>query len=223
GNIKYSKKEKTLVELEMEMLGLKWKGISFKKLAANGFLNADSTGINDSQLVISADDSLSFSAQMESNNATDEFLIKSKFSKLQFQLLEPFVAEYANNLHGNSSGEVTIGSKKSKMSLNGEVRFNDFGLKIIPLETKLTIPRNKIQINENKFLFNDFVVIDSLGRPLTVNGLIDYKTTDDINVDLNVKADKIQLMNTKESKNAPLFGKIIVNSGLQIGGSIFSP
>ena len=223
GNVKYSQKEKTLVEMEMEMLGLKWKGISFKKLAVNGFLNSDSTGINDSQLVISADDSLSFSAQMESNNARDEFQIKSKFNKLQFQLLEPFIAEYANNLHGNSSGEITIGSKNSKMSLNGEVRFNDFGLNIIPLETKLSIPRNKIQINENKFLFNDFVVIDSLGRPLTVNGSIDYKTTDDITVDLNVKADKIQLMNTKETKDAALFGKIIVNSGLHIGGSIFSP
>ncbi len=223
GNIKYSKNEKSSVELEMEMLDMKWNDITFKKLTASGFLKSDSTGINDSELIISADDSLSFSAQMESNSINDEFLIKSKFNKLQFQLVEPFIAEYANNLHGSSSGEVTIGSKNSKMSLNGEVRFNDLGLKIIPLETKLSIPDNKILINENKFLFNDFVVIDSLGRPLTVNGLIDYKTTDDINVDLKVKADKIQLMNTKESKDAPLFGKIVVNSGLTISGSIYSP
>jgi hypothetical protein len=223
GNIKYSQKQNTSVKLELEMVDLKWSGISFKRLTANGFLKADSTGINDSELLITADDSLSFSAQMESNNKTDEFLIKSKFNKLQFQLFESFIDEYANRLHGNSSGEITIESKKSKMSLNGEVRFNDLGLNIIPLETKLSIPGNKIQISENKFLFNDFVVIDSLGRPLTVNGSIDYKTTDDITVDLKVKADKIQLMNTKESNDAPLFGKIVVNSGLTIGGSIFSP
>ncbi len=223
GNIKYSKNEKSSVELDLEMRDLKWSGISFKKLTANGFLKSDSTGINDSELIISADDSLSFSAQMESNTINDEFLIKSKFNKLQFQLVEPFIAEYANNLHGTSSGEITIGSKNSKMSLNGEVRFHDFGLKIIPLETKLSIPDNKIQISENKFLFNDFVVIDSLGQPLTVNGNINYKTTDDIQLDLNVKANKIQLMNTKVSKNAPLYGKIIVNSGLTIGGSIYSP
>ncbi|MBK6284782.1 MAG: hypothetical protein IPF54_21045 [Draconibacterium sp.] len=151
GNIKYSKNEKSSVELELEMLDTKWNDITFKKLTASGFLKSDSTGINDGELIISADDSLSFSAQMESNSINDEFLIKSKFNKLQFQLVEPFIAEYANNLHGSSSGEVTIGSKNSKMSLNGEVRFNDLGLKIIPLETKLSIPNNKIIINENKF------------------------------------------------------------------------
>ena len=223
GNIKYSKKEFNALELDLEMLDMKWSGIQFKKLAASGYLHSDSTGIPDSDFLVTADDSLSLSVQIESNSKTNETHVKSKFNNLYFQLFEPFINQYAKGLHGISSGEIELVNKNGKNTLNGEIDFKKFGLEIIPLHAKLSIPDNKINISDNQFLFKNFTVIDSLNRPLTVNGNILYVNNNDIKVDLKLNANKIQLMNTPESSKAPLFGSLQVNSALNIYGSIFSP
>lgn len=222
-NVIYTKTEHHNVELNMQIRQLKWEDVEFDLLKVYGSLTADSTGILNSDLFLSADDSLSLQVGMTSNNAENEFQIKSNFSKLSFQLFEPFISEFANNLHGTSAGNLVVNSKNGKMTLNGEIGFNNFGLKVIPLEAWLTIPDNKIEISENKFLFNNFTVIDSLNRPLTVNGNIVLENNDNIWADLMVKTDKILLMNTSESDNAVFFGSVMVNSALSIKGSVFSP
>lgn len=222
-NIKYSSKVNDKLELALEMHQMKWDSINFDLLTANGHLIADSAGIIDSKLTINADDSLSIRVEISEINSKNDFQLKSKFNNFQFKLLDPFLSDITSNLHGTSNGEITFGNTKGKMTLNGEVRFNNFGLKIVPLETWLTIPDNKIKISENQFLFNNFTVIDSLKRPLTVNGKINFATREDIWVDLKVKADKMRLMNTSGSNNTPFYGSIIINSGLTIGGSIYSP
>jgi hypothetical protein len=161
--------------------------------------------------------------EIKTDKTKNEYEIKSKFNKLQFQLLEPFINEYASNLHGISDGEIILAKQNEKLAFNGEIRFNDFGLKLIPLQTWLTIPDSKIELEQNKFLFNNFIVLDSLKNPLSVNGNINIAGKEEINVDLIVKADKIQIMKTPENKNIPLYGSIIINSGLTIDGSIYKP
>lgn len=222
-NVKYSKNEHDNLELNLEILQMKWSNIQFERLAVAGHLVADSTGILDSKILISADDSLSLMVEMESNTSKNEFLVKSKFKKLHFQLFEPFISEYANHLHGTSSGEIILAKTGEKIEMNGEIGFNNFGLKIIPLKAWLTIPDNKIQIKQNQFIFNNFTVIDSLQRPLTVDGNIAFENSENIWADLKVNANKILVMNTSEHDNPEFFGSVIVNSGLNIKGSVFSP
>ncbi len=222
-NVKYNKNEHDNLELNLEILQMAWSNIHFNRLAATGHLIADSTGILESKILISADDSLSLQVEMESNTSKNEFLVKSKFKKLHFQLFEPFVTEYANQLHGTSSGEIVLAKSEEKIEMNGEIGFNNFGLKVIPLKAWLTIPDNKIQIKKNQFVFNNFTVIDSLQRPLTVDGNIAFENSENIWADLKVNADKILVMNTSELDNPEFFGSVIVNSGLNIKGSVFSP
>jgi hypothetical protein len=222
-NVVYTKTARHNVEMNIQIHRMKWENIHFNLIEITGNLTADSTGILSSRLLVSADDSLSLQAEMTTNTIEDEFQLKSKFSKLHFQLFEPFISEYANNLHGTTEGNITMNSKSGKMTLNGEIGFNDFGLKVIPLEAWLTIPDNKIEIRENRFLFSNFTVIDSLKRPLTVNGNIVYENGENILADLKVKTDKILLMNIPESDKAAFFGSIIINSNLNINGSVFSP
>ncbi len=223
GNVTFNRKENDKAELNLVMDDMKWNDFRFNQIAANGYLIADSTGIPDSKLLITADDSMTVDVQVKSDKVNDEFEIESEFDKIRFQLLEPFISDFAGNLHGVTGGKIKIATKKSNSSLNGEIRFNDFGLKIVPLQAWLIVPDNKISIKDNLFIFNDFTVIDSLGRPLKVNGNIKYVNSDEILVDLNVDADRINLMNITESPDVPLFGSLIVNSSLKIGGSLYHP
>ncbi|HSH20928.1 MAG TPA: translocation/assembly module TamB domain-containing protein, partial [Draconibacterium sp.] len=223
GNVKYSVSQTKNVDINLEMRKVRWRGINFNLVSAKGFLVADSTGILESDLLITADDSTSVQVQAQSNNVKKEFLLKSKFNKLHFKLFESYINEFASNLHGTSDGEITLDNKKNKTEIDGEIRFKNFGLKVEPLKAWLTIPNNKIELKKNQFIFDNFTVIDSLKRPLTVNGSINFVSSDDIRLNMNVKSSKIQLMNTRESKDAPLYGSIVINSGLNIGGTIDRP
>ena len=222
-NVLYRKTDKDNLQLKMEMLQMKWGDIHFDRLAAEGQMIADSTGISESKISVSADDSLSLLVDIESNSSKKEILLKSEFKKLNFKLFEPFINEYANQLHGTSNGKIVLSKTGEKTQINGEIGFNDFGMKVLPLKTWLTIPDNKIKIEQNQLIFNNFTVIDSLKRPLTVNGKIDFENKENIWADLKVKADNILIMNTTETDNPGFFGSININSGLDIKGSVFSP
>lgn len=222
-NVLYRKTDSDNLQLKMEMLQMKWGDIHFERLAAEGHLIADSTGISESKISVSADDSLSLIVEMESNSSKKEILIKSAFKKLNFKLFEPFINEYANQLHGTSNGKIVLSQTGDKAQINGEIGFNDFGMKILPLKTWLTIPDDKIKIEQNQLIFNNFTVIDSLKRPLTVNGKISFENNENIWADLKVKAENILIMNTTETDNPGFFGSININSGLDIKGSVFSP
>ena len=223
GNAKYSYSDNQQLNLNLQLQKLKWRHISFNQIEATGNLFVDSTGISSGEIIVSADDSTSLQVQLEKQKTNDDFILKSKFTKIQFKLLEPFIKEFAGNLHGSTDGEITLSGSNNKQELNGEIRFNNFGLKVKPLEAWLTIPANKIVVKQNRFIFENFTVIDSLKRPLTVNGFVNFIDKDNILLDLNVNAQKIQLMNTAESKDAPLYGSIVVNSGIKIGGSVNRP
>ncbi len=222
-NVKYSKTNQHNVALKMQMRRMKWGTIQFELVDASGNLVADSTGIINSELHVTADDSLRLHAGFSSNSAKKTYLLNSNFQNLHFQLFEPFIADYASNLHGKTDGEIKLGSNDGALSLNGEISFSNFGLKVIPLETWLTIPDKKIEIKNNSFIFNNFTVIDSLKRPLTVNGNITFYNPENILADLRVKTDKILVMNTTPTDNSSFFGSMIINSGLSITGQVFSP
>jgi hypothetical protein len=223
GNAKYTYSTTQDLDIDLQILDLKWRNISLNEIDINGKLLADSLGINNGAFKIIADDSISVQVELESDKVNNAFTLKTKFTKIHFNLFEPFIQEFASNLHGTTDGEITLSGSDIKQELNGEIRFNNFGLKVKPLEAWLTIPANKIVIDKNKFIFDSFTVIDSLKRPLTVNGYVNFIDKDDILIDMNVDAKKVQLMNTSKSKNAPLYGSIIINSGLKIGGSVNRP
>lgn len=221
--LRYSNNEADNIDFDLIVHQLKWNNIAFNLLKINGNIIADSTGIKSSRVNVTADESLNINAGLTSNNSDKTFLLKSDFQNLHFQIFEPFLTEYAKNLHGTSDGNISVSGNDGKINIDGELGFNDFGLNILALETSLTIPDNKIEIKNNEFLFQNFTVIDSLQRPLIVNGAITYKSPTDIQTRLNVTTDKITVMNTTPKDNSSFFGSIVINSGLTITGQIFNP
>lgn len=219
----YTHTDEHHADINVQVHQMKWENFGLDLMSVNGELTVDTTGNFNGDFQLTADDSLSIQVEMASNNAENEFELRSSFSKLSFLLFEPFISDFVNNLHGTSDGTVLINSKNDKLTLNGEIGFNNFGLKVIPLETSLAIADSRIRIIENQFIFNDFTVFDSLKRPLKVNGNIIFENTENIWADLMVETDKINLMNITEKDNAAFFGSVFINSALNIKGSVFSP
>lgn len=219
----YTKTEHHNVEMKVDVHQLKWMYIDFDQLSLTGNMEADSTGILNARIHLAADDSLALNMLMTADNIEKTVEIKSDFRQLHFQLFEPFISEYAQNLHGTTNGQITINRNKDKLNLNGNIEFNDFGLNVVPLKTELDMEHNKIEIVNNNFLFNNFTVTDSLKHPLIIDGKIIFEDQENIRADLVVKTKKLQLMNTQQTATSPLFGSLIVNSSLTVKGSVFTP
>jgi len=117
-------------------------------------------------------------------------------------------------------------SENETPNLHGEIRMKKVAMNIIPLNTWFSIPSDKLTIEQNKLIFNKFMILDSAQKQMSIDGKVDLADLTDVDkmtVDLKVTSDMLQVMNTTVKDNPELFGSIIINSGLDITGAIKSP
>ena len=107
--------------------------------------------------------------------------------------------------------------------LNGELTFYDARMKINILNSIFRIPTQHILLTDEKMMFNNFTVRDTLDRPLTLNGFIDFGDPRGVRSDLNITSSKLQVMSRDKRSTAPLSGNVFVDSRVSIQGPLANP
>ena len=107
--------------------------------------------------------------------------------------------------------------------MNGEIKLSNTGLRVVPLNALFYMPENIIKLKNNQFVFNQFTVLDSLNKKLSLDGTISLNDRDNITADLLVTSDLIQVMNTTVKDNESFNGSIFINSKLKISGPVKRP
>jgi hypothetical protein len=222
-NVTYNDNYRQNLDFKFDITQMKWEGVLVDKLAAKGRLVADSSGILESELAAIVNDSSTLNISYGSKNIHPGQLFHSSFSNFSVPLIEPLINKYANRLQGSASGEISLTKENNKNSLNGEIRMKGMALNIVPLNAWFSIPEDTIVVKQNQLYLNQFTILDSLQKRSYVNGKIDLNDPDNMTADLHVALDKLQVMNTTIKDNPVFFGSIVVNSGLDITGSLQSP
>lgn len=201
----------------------KWKDVSINKIASNGKLVADTSGILDAEISATINDSSTIKVTSEPNNNPSVKIFKATFSDAPAKLLEPVISEYVNRLQGNASGAIAIKLENDKPTINGEIQLKKISMNIIKLKSWFSIPDDTLVISKNQLNFNHFTILDSMQNKMHLNGNINLENQENITCDLNVSSDNLKVMNTTVKDDPSFFGSIVINSGLEISGPITNP
>jgi len=145
------------------------------------------------------------------------------FARIPLNILETFVRKYISGLQGEVSGGLILTSDGNSPELNGKVQINRTSLTVVPLKTRYYLSDDVIKLENNKLLFSQFTVMDSLKKQLTLNGAINLIDRRNITADLIVASDHIQVMNTAKKDNPVFNGTIFIDSKLNITGPVQKP
>nr|WP_243652179.1 translocation/assembly module TamB domain-containing protein [Mariniflexile fucanivorans] len=157
-------------------------------------------------------------------NVTSENLdFNVDIQKLQMTSLQPFTLENLKESEGFLKGKLDITGKAANPNVNGNIKFNDVGFLVVPLNSKFNLINDEIVFNSDKIVFDDFKLQDENGNPLKISGSIDSKDYTNLGFNLNVIADNFRAVNSEAKDNDLFYGELYLDNNLGIKGTLESP
>ncbi|MFN8280550.1 MAG: translocation/assembly module TamB domain-containing protein [Saprospiraceae bacterium] len=134
-----------------------------------------------------------------------DFDLKGTAKGFQLYFLESFIASISAT-KGTLTGPIRIFRENKKIYMEGECVAEDGSTKINYLNTTYTFNHQKIRFNRDLIVFENNVVYDELGNPITANGIIRQDNLTYFDLDINIRSRKALVLNTSKSDNIYYYG-----------------
>lgn len=149
--------------------------------------------------------------------------IHAAINNLSVKTAEAFSMGQISEGSGSISGNFSIEGNSKDPRVNGSLFFNDAYFKPAVLNNKLHFKNEKVEIKPSGIYFDNFTFTDEENHSAQVNGAITMKQFSDIAFALTVDADDFLLFNTSEKDNKLYYGRMIVDSHINLKGTLDFP
>jgi hypothetical protein len=153
------------------------------------------------------------------NGGENSININTKINSLSMRTIEAFAMGEITEASGKLIGNILISGKTNAPDISGKLTFDKVLLTPTVLNNKLSIVNENINFNREGIYFNTFKVLDENKQNFTMDGSIKMKQFSDFIFDLKIKTKDFLLFNTTEKQNKTLYGKLFIDSDININGS----
>ncbi len=182
---------------------------------AKGTLNADLSLMVDSIKTITARGALNDSTQ------ASPFLLDFRMIHFPLKVVNPFLPPGTATLSGMLNGNMEITGSAADPKFNGSIEFDSTTMKVTMLGSTFKFAETQIPVDSNVVYFNNYTIKGVNQNPLSINGEVDLRHLLTPMIDLVLKADNMQIVNsTKASKGADVYGKAFINVDATVQGSL---
>jgi autotransporter translocation and assembly factor TamB len=223
GRVDYSRRNGNELGVKMDIMQTKMYESPLGDFRIMASYLSDTIGTVEGDLNAVLNDTSSLNLVFRSEKKGDQKSMQSEFSGIPLNTFESLVSKYISGLTGEVSGDLRLSSTGKKPVLDGEIQITGTELKIIPLNARFYLPDEVIILEDNRIIFRQFKVLDSLKKQLTLNGSVNLDNPENITADIQVTSDRLQVMNTTEKDNPSFNGSVFVNTRLNITGPVQSP
>jgi hypothetical protein len=144
-------------------------------------------------------------------------------NKIDLQQIESVSAGQIKEGKGTISGAFTVKGEPSKPQILGALKFNDAGMRIAYINSYFTIPTQEIAFNNQGVRFNNFTLVDSLGKKASINGSINTSDFSNVGFALDIKTDNFRAMNSTAEDNEMIYGTVYLSSNIRVRGDMNKP
>lgn len=156
----------------------------------------------------------------DAENALD---FKIDMNRLNMKSLEAFTVGRLQNMTGYAEGKIQVIGPPLQPKLNGQLRFINAGLEVSALHTHYRIDQQKILFNRDQVGFNNFTILDTTGNTASLNGSVSIEDFRNPEFQLDAQTDNFLVLDKPDQRDALFFGKLILDSDVEVRGSLFKP
>ncbi|MGZ8557436.1 MAG: translocation/assembly module TamB domain-containing protein, partial [Chitinophagaceae bacterium] len=160
------------------------------------------------------------------------YYLKSGASNFDFDLdikalplttSQAFSNEMIRDATGSVNGKFDVTGTLARPVVNGDLNFNKTGFNFSMLNSYFTIDQEKIKVNEDGFLFDQFEIKDSAQNSLRINGIAATSNFINYEFDMDVRARNFRALNSTQKDNRIFYGQLYFNTNLKIKGTEAAP
>lgn len=145
-----------------------------------------------------------------------------QLAPIELKSIEPFTQNYLTRSSGKITGNIHISGSVQNPEWKGSIRFDSATTQVREYGTVMKMNGQNLDLNYPVIQFNQFIVKDSLGHFVTVNGTI-KKEPDGLIADLTAKTTDFIAINSTALTNHEIYGKAIIDADVTIKGPISTP
>lgn len=149
--------------------------------------------------------------------------LKADIQSLSMNTVKAFSFGQITEAKGNLSGSFAIEGSTANPEVTGELVFNDIFIKPAMLNNRLELKNEKIQIKKDGVYFNSFTMLDLNQHSAIIDGSVKMAKFKDFVFALNIKTTDFQLINTTAKDNKVYFGRMVIDSRIDIKGPLTLP
>ncbi len=159
-------------------------------------------------------------------NLNGKYLLKQKkpldfiinINKVGAKTVEAFSFGQLKNARGSLSGLLNLKGELSKPILDGAIKFDTVSFSLAQLGAIYRIQNQPITFKNSVISFNKFVVADTLGKNMNINGSLSLQNVPNFNYKLNIDTQNFMVLNGSRKDNDFFYGKGFVDANLNIQG-----
>jgi translocation and assembly module TamB len=125
--------------------------------------------------------------------------------------------------NGNFNGHFKVTGTTEDPQYSGALNFNDAEFNIAKLNTLFTLKNETLNINNDELSMRNFVIRDFDNNELVLSGTIGTKNLTNPTFNLDLKAEKFQLLNATAEDNELFYGKASFDADAQLTGDLQIP
>jgi len=149
--------------------------------------------------------------------------IKTDIQSLSMKTIEAFSMGQITEAAGTLTGNIFLQGASDKPQITGELVFNDAFVKPAVLNNRLELKHETIRLENDGIYFNSFILLDANKNSAMIDGSVKMKQFKDFVFNLHVNTKDFLLFNTTLKDNTAFFGRMIVDSRIDVNGPILLP
>ena len=149
--------------------------------------------------------------------------IKTDIQSLSMRTIEAFSMGQITEAAGTLTGNIFIQGESDKPQITGELVFINAFLKPTVLNNRLELKHETIQLKDDGIYFNSFTLLDAGNNSAIIDGTIKMRQFKDFVFNLHVNTNDFLLFNTTSKNNKVFFGRMIVDSEIDVNGPMELP
>lgn len=138
-------------------------------------------------------------------------------------MLDPFLEGLIGESSGTIGGDFDLSGTPDELILGGEIGFNGISTLVDFTKTRYKISKGKIPFSQKEIQLDNIVLTDEKDRKAQVSGQISHDFFSDLNLDLKIKTNEFQFLNTTVADNELFYGKLFLNANVSVVGSPEKP
>ena len=223
GDIHYMQADSTTtVSAEMLVNKMTYNGVLLGNMGLNAvyFPNADESHYIDGIITKDGEEIIMLNGEYREENEQGRLDGSATFQRMPFALFNAFMPEGPFAMSGYAWGDFTVHGHTDNPILNGELRTDSMHINADSYNVNLQISDHTITVKDSRLNLNRIEAYAAGKTPLVLDGNIDFSNLERVQLDMNVRADNYQLINSPKKQGSLAYGKVFVNVGGRLWGTL---
>lgn len=151
---------------------------------------------------------------------SEPMMLALGLTQLPLRTANPFLPREYAQLSGYLSGNMMMTGSLTKPVLNGSVRFRDAAVNVGMMGSSFRFDTIAVPIDSNVVRFNNYRIYGSNANPLSINGNVSMQNPVNPQIDLNMGARNIQVINSKKGRGVQLYGRGFMDVNVDLKGDM---